>query len=248
VSDLADAAAALVRQLAPAHVAGLVLAYRELPAHSATAVNKAEHPLPSNHRHRLGGLHAAWASSPETPGLAIAVALESALAMSTSAEGTSVEVVVTGPTSPNAPTRLTSQVVQRLIDDATARVLLVSYAAYSLPAVIAALDRAVNRGVRVQLILESAANLKGGGGAHAYSKYQVYEWPIDERQPPDAKLHAKAVIVDGTQALLTSANMTAAAFDKNIELGLRCRGGDVAYRVLHHFDGLIATGVLRRVT
>ncbi len=109
---------------------------------------------------------------------------------------------------------------------------------------MAALDAAVGRGVYVSLIVESPEKLEGGGGAAAYDRLRVYQWPIDRREPPDAKLHAKAVIVDGRDVLLTSANMTNAAYDKNIELGVLCRGGGVARQVQRHFDGLIATGVL----
>ena len=38
--------------------------------------------------------------------------------------------------------------------------------------------------------------------------------------------------------------MTKAAYDKNIELGVLCRGGTTAQRVQKHFDALIARGVL----
>jgi cardiolipin synthase len=105
-------------------------------------------------------------------------------------------------------------------------------------------SRLSTRGVGVRVILESPEVLEGEGAGDAYAKYQTYHWPLDRRDPPDAKLHAKAVIVDGRDVLLTSANMTNAAFDKNIELGVLCRGGDVARRVQKHFDGLISSGVL----
>lgn len=52
------------------------------------------------------------------------------------------------------------------------------------------------------------------------------------------------MIVDGRDVLLTSANMTSAAYDKNIELGVLCRGGGVAAQVQRHFDALISGGVL----
>lgn len=155
-----------------------------------------------------------------------------------------VEVVVTGPDSPDAPVRLTSEVVAQLIDGATHDVTMVSYAAYRMPAVVAALDAAMARGVRVRLILEPAEKLDGGGGAHAYARFSTYHWPVDRRDPPDAKLHAKAVIVDGRDVLLTSANMTSAAYSRNIELGVLCRGGGVASQVQRHFDGLIRNGTL----
>ncbi|HNK39147.1 MAG TPA: DISARM system phospholipase D-like protein DrmC, partial [Microthrixaceae bacterium] len=189
-------------------------------------------------------LNAAWADNPDLPGAALAVALDSVQAAQRVADVPEVEVVVTGPDSPAAPVRLTSEVVRQLIDQATQRVTLVSYAAYRMASVISALDAAVARGVNVNLILESAENLEGGGGAHAYAKYRTYQWPPDRREPPDAKLHAKAVIIDNRDVLLTSANMTNAAYDKNIELGVLCRGGGVARQVQAHFDALIARGVL----
>ena len=155
---------------------------------------------------------------------------------------------MTGPDSPAASVRLTSEVVRQLIDRAPKRVTLVSFAAYQMPSVIAALDAALGRGVKVSLILESPEKLEGGGGAAAYAKFRTYHWPIAQREPPDAKLHAKAVIVDGRDVLLTSANMTSAAYDKNIELGVLCQGGNVAVQVQRHFDALIARGVLALVT
>ena len=190
-------------------------------------------------------LNLAWAGQPDLAGVAIAVALESVEVAQRAADIPLVEVVVTGPDSPAAPVRLTSEVVCQLINQATQRVTLVSYAAYQITSVIAALDAAVARGVVVSLIVESAENLEGGGGADAYAKYRIYHWPIDRREPPDAKLHAKAVIVDSRDVLLTSANMTNAAYDKNIELGVLCRGGSVARQVQHHFDSLMARGVLQ---
>ena len=60
------------------------------------------------------------------------------------------------------------------------------------------------------------------------------------------KATAKAIIVDGYAVLLTSANMTSAAYDKNIELGVLCRGGGVASQVQRHFDALISSGILAR--
>ncbi len=172
------------------------------------------------------------------------LAIETALVAKSMNAGARVEVVVTGPDSPAAPVRLTSEVVRQLIDGAQQRVMLVSFAAYQIPSVIAALDAAVARGVRVELILESPENLEGGGGAAVYSKHRTYHWPLDQRDPPGAKLHAKAVIVESTDVLLTSANMTNAAYSTNIELGVLCRGGDVAKRVQRHFDALITRGVL----
>ena len=247
MSELADAIAATVGTLGSAHVQTLAAAYRDCGPFTTNRAGTVRESVPSTHRGAVDGLNAAWSEYPDLQGAALALALESVQTARRLADVPTVEVVVTGPDSPAAPVRLTSEVVRQLIDQATHRVTLVSYAAYKMASVITALDAAVARGVTVNLILESAENLDGGGGAHAYAKYRTYHWPIDRREPPDAKLHAKAVIVDSRDVLLTSANMTNAAYDKNIELGVLCRGGGVARQVQNHFDALIARGVLELV-
>jgi phosphatidylserine/phosphatidylglycerophosphate/cardiolipin synthase-like enzyme len=246
LSELAHAIRRVACDLGDAHVEALARAYRQATAYMPVAVNAAKQAVPAPHHGELDRLHRAWAAEPMLPGSAVALALESAQLAVRHADVPQVEVVVTGPDSPAAPVRLTSEVVRQLIDQAAHRVTLVSYAAYQMPAVIAALDAAVARGVQVNLILESPEKLEGGGGAHVYAKFRTYQWPIDRRKPPDAKLHAKAVIIDGRDVLLTSANMTSAAYDKNIELGVLCRGGGVAAQVQRHFDALVSAGVLER--
>lgn len=247
MSEMADTVAATVGALGSAHVLTLATSYRDCGPYSAAHAAKAKHAIPAPHHHEVDRLNAAWSAHSDLHGAALALALESVLTARRFADVPVVEVVVTGPDSPSAPVRLTSEVVRQLINQATNRVTLVSYAAYRMASVISALDAAVARGVNVNLILESAENLDGGGGAHAYAKYRTYQWPTDRREPPDAKLHAKAVIIDNRDVLLTSANMTNAAYDKNIELGVLCRGGTVARQVQAHFDALIARGVLELV-
>ena len=66
-------------------------------------------------------------------------------------------------------------------------------------------------------------------------------------RPPNARLHAKAVVADSRDVLLTSANLSSAAFNRNLELGVLIRGGDVAASIQRHFDALIATGELKRL-
>lgn len=248
MSDLADAVAAVVGALGAPHVKALADAYRGAGEFSAGGAAKVRDAVPAPHQGEVDRLNQAWSTHADVPGSALALGLESARSARRRTDIPRVEVVVTGPDSPDAPVRLTSEVVRQLIDKATQRVTLVSFAAYQMPAVITALEAALDRGVKVSLILESPEMLKGGGGAHAYAKFRTYHWPIESRQPPGAKLHAKAVIVDGSDVLLTSANMTNAAYDKNIELGVLCRGGGVANQVQRHFDALIARGVLELVS
>lgn len=67
---------------------------------------------------------------------------------------------------------------------------------------------------------------------------------------PDRKracLHAKCLVMDGTEVLLTSANYTQAAQDRNIEAGFLVRDPVLARQVLHQFDSLLKRGFLRPV-
>jgi len=248
MSGLPDAVVGVVDELGEAHVCTLAAAFRSTDGYTAGAAAAVRSSLPAGHRQHVDPLNRAWAAAPNTHGSSIALALETALIAKRVAATATVEVVVTGPDSPEAPVRLTSEVVRQLIGSARQRVTLISYAAYQVPSIIAALDQAAARGIRIDLILESPEYLEGGGGASAYAKYRVYQWPTAQREPPDAKLHAKAVVVDGRDVLLTSANMTNAAYDKNIELGVMCRGGATAQRVQKHFDALITRGVLIETT
>ena len=74
-------------------------------------------------------------------------------------------------------------------------------------------------------------------------KPKVYTW----RPPPDhpyTKLHAKCLVVDRLDALVTSANFTFHGLESNLELGLRVRGPQAA-AIVERFDHLIAAEVLR---
>jgi cardiolipin synthase len=61
----------------------------------------------------------------------------------------------------------------------------------------------------------------------------------------DRKLHAKVIVADRHDALVTSANLTRAGLLENLEMGLRIQGA-TAGAVVRHFDLLIAEGVLER--
>jgi len=66
-----------------------------------------------------------------------------------------------------------------------------------------------------------------------------------EGDGPAGVLHAKAVVTDDELVLITSANLTEAALDRNIELGLLVHDRALAASVSSHFRVLIETGLLR---
>jgi phosphatidylserine/phosphatidylglycerophosphate/cardiolipin synthase-like enzyme len=60
-----------------------------------------------------------------------------------------------------------------------------------------------------------------------------------EPDAPGGVLHAKAVVADDEAVFVTSANLTEAALERNIELGLLVRDRALAASVTTHFRGLI---------
>ena len=63
-----------------------------------------------------------------------------------------------------------------------------------------------------------------------------------------ASLHAKCVVVDREVALVTSANFTEAAQERNIEAGIVVRSARFASRLTDHFNSLAESQTLRPIT
>jgi phosphatidylserine/phosphatidylglycerophosphate/cardiolipin synthase-like enzyme len=197
----------------------------------------------------------------DIPPQAIVAALHTAvLSERERREGQSVELVWTGPESGTSPFRRTEQAILQVLDSATHRILLVSYAVYKVPRIAEALARAASRGVRITILVESPDRLEGqntystlkalGNGVAACAT--VYLWPREKRiQAEDGRigiLHVKCAVADGWMIFLSSANLTEYAFSLNMELGLLVTGGETPSRVEAHFDCLIEEGVLTVVS
>jgi phosphatidylserine/phosphatidylglycerophosphate/cardiolipin synthase-like enzyme len=77
------------------------------------------------------------------------------------------------------------------------------------------------------------------------SRPNVYYDPRSiEQDGPAGVLHAKAVVADEEAVFITSANLTEAALDRNIEMGLLVRDRALALSVISHFRGLIDCSLL----
>jgi len=190
---------------------------------------------------------------------AVALALRTAAhAQRAHERGQSVELVWTGPHAEGVPFRRTEQAILQVLDTAQQRITLVSYAVYRIPHVREALVRAAGRGARVRVVVERGDE---AGGQIEYDTLQslgsevaacsdVYYWPEDQRAQRGGKtgsLHAKCAVSDGRCLLVSSANLTAYAFNLNMELGVLITGGRLPCEAEEHFDKLIAAGVLARV-
>lgn len=165
----------------------------------------------------------------------------------------SVELVWTGPTTRFVPTRRTEQVLLDLIADATQDLFLVSFVAYGVPSVVAALNDAASRGVRIRILLEASMS---SGGTLSYdpaaimrsclSTVEIFTWKEKPEPFVDGKVHAKVAVVDGARAFITSANLTGHALEKNMEAGVLINGGPVPKTLSEHLHALIDVGVIER--
>ena len=167
-----------------------------------------------------------------------------------------IEIAWTGPSAAGPLVRSTSVVLEEMLEGVrdAGEVLLVGYAltvepGSSMERVIELLIAAARRRAALAIVLHSdeyeTTNLDNLFKLWDVfvKKPKVYTW----RPPPDhpyTKLHAKCLVVDRLDALVTSANFTFHGLESNLELGLRVRGPQAA-AITERFDQLIATEVLR---
>ncbi len=207
----------------------------------------------------IARLSDAWKRVPQTTSREVAAAL---LAAAKTAEAVrrseSVELVWTGPSTGLVPVRHTEQVLREIIDSARRRLFLVSFVAYEVASVRQALNRAEGRGVEISILLESSDrhggrvsvdSVKGMKGA--VSSARVFIWSPDAKERDTAGLggavHAKCAVADGSTAFITSANLSTAAMERNMELGVRIEGGHLPAQLDRHLLALITTKMIVRV-
>ncbi len=169
------------------------------------------------------------------------------------AGASSVELVWTGPGTGMVPVRHTEQVLTGLITEARDRLFVVSFVAYHVGAVIDALQKAVDRGVLVSVLFERSKEHGGNVTVDSIAmlkqclpRAQLYEWDKSSSDTSQtASVHAKCAVADGAVAFVTSANLSEAAMERNMELGVLLRGGQVPRLLDRHLDALVTTKQLR---
>lgn len=214
---------------------------------------------PNDDGDHAGRLKDAWQHVPDVSPAEVAAALAAASATASLAttQG-STELVWTGPSTGLVPVRQTEQVLCEVIDSARYRLFLVSFVAYEVPSITRSLRAAVGRHVQVDVLLESS---KAHGGAVTFDSVRamkdavpsanVFVWKSDSLKVtngrPSRSVHAKCAVADAGIAFITSANLSTAAMERNMELGLLIRGGAVPDNLDRHLDALVTTGIVERV-
>lgn len=203
-------------------------------------------------------LDAAWKKSAGVSPAEVSAAFKSASAAAAlkGAQG-SIELVWSGPSTGVVPVRQTEEVLCEVIEGAHVSLFIVSYVAYKLDRVLRCLDAAISRGVKVEILMECSVD---NGGKLTFDSMSplirrlpdavFYAW----QQPPDVahhelgSVHAKCAIADGNVAFITSANLTEAAMNRNMEMGILVRGGHVPEQLAAHFVALVELGTIKTIS
>jgi phosphatidylserine/phosphatidylglycerophosphate/cardiolipin synthase-like enzyme len=248
VHELAAAAAELAAAETPERVTRFahLLRSERLSADSPAGALQDHLALPSARLPRyIEVLNAAQTVSPADAALALEAA---ALAIQRAqSEAPGIEVARTGPAAGTFRLRTTGTVSREIIDASERKLLVVGYSVTSSPndagfaaQTLAAIRRAAERGVVVTAVLHRDpknrdALLRSWPAASPVPS--IFTWP---ESPDDvmSKLHAKVIVGDGRDALVTSANLTYHGYEANIELGVRV-SGEPARLVEAHFRELI---------
>lgn len=169
-----------------------------------------------------------------------------------------VEMLWSGPApAKHLPARRIDQALYDAIAIAKSEILLVTFAAAKVERLTAALLAAANRGVKIRLVLEFAEASEGQLSFDAIKAFppalldvtEVYYWPVEKRERNQAgrpgKLHAKIALVDDA-VLVSSANLTDDAFNRNLEVGVMLSSDQWRCWVSGYVDGMVRSEALVR--
>jgi cardiolipin synthase len=224
---------------------------------SVSEFDQAKHAFGPNADQTLTDrLYAAWQESASNSPKEIASAFRAAAQVASLMRSReALELVWTGPKTGLIPTRQTEQVMLEVIDSARSDLFLVTYVFYKVSSIVAALEAAVARRVAVSILVESS--IEHGGTLHgdsvksvrdAITGAKIYVWAQESKkldgEPISAAVHAKCAVADRKLAFITSANLTTAALERNMELGMLIRGGTVPDRLGQHLAALVTTKVI----
>lgn len=210
----------------------------------------------------------ALSSAGVTPVLAAsALRLVAAERRARQVERDALQLVWSGPETEGAASRDTSVVADELFQAARRSVLLSGYAVKQGKAVFrelaANLDHRPSLAVRMFLNVHRPYGDTRGDAEllRLFAEdFLAHQWPGSARPEvfydpralssapgPRACLHAKCIVIDDEHALVTSANFTEAALERNIEAGVLIHSPAFARQIVAQFETLAERGLLRRV-
>lgn len=173
--------------------------------------------------------------------------------------------VVTGSIAPDLPSRDTGVIFRSVVEAAKMEILLVSYALYKGRELLAPVhQKMINTpGFSVRMILDVSrpwgdTSLSSQIVTRFKNDFLQNNWPgkpwpevfydprgLENDPQRKAVVHAKCVIADQHTAFITSANLTKAAQEKNVEVGILIEVPEKVRQLKDYFEGLLETSLLK---
>ena len=172
---------------------------------------------------------------------------------------------MTGPGTEDSPSRDTRVVVREIFESARRSILIVGYAFYGSDNIFEPFarrmgeDSALTANIILNIHPEGALPPESTVQRYAveflrsilpfHPRPEVFYLPasLDVQKSRRSSVHAKLIVADQQAVYLGSANFTTAAFQRNIEAGLRLRSPTLGRQLSDHFKQLIQRGVLIRL-
>ena len=174
------------------------------------------------------------------------------------------DLVWSGPEVPGLHARDTRRVYDELLGSAERSVWASTYVFFDGPKAFEVLAKRMDEIPELRVTLLLNIQRKRGDTTAAdhlvrkfADRFWQADWPGSSRPRvffdprslqlggPSGVLHAKAVVADDEAVFVTSANLTEAALDRNIEVGVLVRDRALALSVSSHFQVLIDRGLLK---
>jgi phosphatidylserine/phosphatidylglycerophosphate/cardiolipin synthase-like enzyme len=174
------------------------------------------------------------------------------------------DLVWSGPEIPDLHARDTRRVYEELLGSAERSIWASTYAFFDGPKAFEVLARRMESrpALRVMLLLNIQRQRNDTTASDQLvrrfaDRFWNLDWPGSSRpsvfydpraldqEGPGGVLHAKAVVADDEAVFITSANLTEAALDRNIELGVLIRDRALGLAVGGYFRNLIDRDLLK---
>ena len=167
-------------------------------------------------------------------------------------ENQKLELVFTGPETEFVNSRKTEQVLLDLIANAKNELFLVSFVAKGWKALLNSIVAASDRGVNVNILMETSKEHGGTLDEDPMSifrqkeqlKAKLYRWIKKSDDFQGGKIHAKIAVADEKYALISSANFTGHAMEKNFEAGVYITGGPLPADLQNHLNALVNQDII----
>jgi phosphatidylserine/phosphatidylglycerophosphate/cardiolipin synthase-like enzyme len=178
-----------------------------------------------------------------------------------------LELIVSGPDVPGIPVGDTFAAMHTLVQHAKREIIVAGYSIYNGKTVFKSLaERMDSKGdLRVVFLVHIGRDgkdttIEADLVARYARRFTLDNWP-GQRLPEmyydprslaidpamRSSFHPKCLLVDGGEALVTSANFTRAAQTKNVEVGIKIKAPILVARLRTYFLSLVERGNLKRV-